>query len=104
MRYAEVSRTEGRTLQVNDDAENENGGQQVHDVGQVLAVESLAQSELLVWPSDQEVDERNDCTLKLWATTSVDRGRRECFPDDGLANVGRDEERNSASETVSLLE
>lgn len=36
--------------------------------------------------------------------TGVNCGWRERFPDNGLANVGRDEERYSASQSVSFLE
>mmetsp|Transcript_36342 Transcript_36342/g.82890 ORF Transcript_36342/g.82890 Transcript_36342/m.82890 type:complete len:231 (+) Transcript_36342:882-1574(+) len=53
---------------------------------------------------DKEMEEGNDCALKLHAMTHVDGGGRERLPDDVLTNVGRDEERNARTETVTLLE
>lgn len=49
----------------------------------------------------EEGDERS---LKLGAATRVDRGGRECLPDDRFADVGRDEEVDPAPESVALLE
>lgn len=92
------------TLEVDDDREDNNGRDQVHDVGQVLPVEGLAQSKLLVGPGDEEVDKSNDRTLELRATAGVDSGRGERAPDDRLADVGRDEKRDTTAETVALLE
>lgn len=91
-------------LEVDDGGEDEESGQEVHDVGEVLAVEGLLQSALLVRPGQEEVEQRDDGTLELGTTASVDGSGGERLPDDGLANVGRDEERDTASKTVSLLE
>jgi hypothetical protein len=91
-------------LEVDNSGEDHKGGEQVHDVGQVLAVESLAQSTLLVGPGEEEVEESNDGTLEFRTTTSVDGGGGEGLPHNGLADVCRDEERDTASKTVALLE
>lgn len=91
-------------LEVDHSGENEESSQQVHDVGEVLAVESLAESALLVGPGQQKVEEGNDGTLKLGTTASVDGRRRESLPDDRLADVGRDEQRDTATKTIALLE
>ena len=91
-------------LEVDDGNEDDNGGNQVHDVGEVLAVESLLESTLLVGPGHEEVEESDDGTLELRATTGVDGGRRESLPHDGLANVGGNEQRDTASKAVALLE
>lgn len=91
-------------LEVDDSGENNKGGQKIDDVGEVLAVESLVQSTLLVGPSQQKVEQGDDSTLELGTTASVDRGRGESLPDNRLANVGRNEKRDTASETVALLE
>lgn len=48
------------------------------------------------------MEERDDGTLKLGTSTSVDGSRRKGLPDNGFANVGRDEQVDSGSETVSL--
>ena len=50
------------------------------------------------------MDRGDDGTLELRTSASVDGGRRESLPDDRLANVGSDEERNTTAETVALLE
>lgn len=95
---------DAETLEVDDGGEDDKGGQQVHDVGQVLPVEGLLQGALLVGPGHEQVEEGDDGTLVLGATASVDAGRGEGLPHDGLANVGRDEERDTAAEAVTLLQ
>jgi hypothetical protein len=92
------------TLEVDNGGEDDEGSQQVHDIGKVLAVEGLAQSTLLVGPGEKEVEESDDCTLEFRATTSVDSGWGESFPHNGLADVGRNEERDTATKAVTLLE
>lgn len=91
-------------MEVDDGAEDGNGSDQVHDVGQVLAVEGLLEGKLLVGPGDQKVDKGDDSTLELRTSASVNGGRRESLPDDRLADVGSDEEGDTTAETVALLE
>lgn len=43
-------------------------------------------------------------TLEFWTAAGVDGSWRECLPDDGLANVSSNEERDTGAETVTLLE
>ena len=50
------------------------------------------------------MEEGNESTLEFWSTTGVNGGGRECLPDDGLANVGGNKERDARTETVTLLE
>ena len=92
------------TLEVDNHGEDNDGGDQVHAVGQVLPAESLAKSKLLVGPGDEKVDKADNGTLELGTTASVDSGRGEGAPDDRLANVGGDEERDARPETVTFLE
>lgn len=73
-------------------------------MGQVLAVESLARSSDLVLAGCEQVGQCNHCTFKLGTTTSVDRRRTERFPDDRLADVCRNEERDTRAQAVTLLE
>lgn len=94
---------DAETLEVDDGGEDRECREQVHDVWKVLAVERLVEGALLVWPGGKEVEERDNGTLELWTTAGVDGGWRESFPDDGLADVGGNEERNSASKAVTLL-
>lgn len=91
-------------LEVDDGGEDQESGQQVHHVGQVLAVEGLVQGTLLVGPGQEQVEQGDDGTLELGATASVNGRGGECLPDNGLANVGGNEQRDTAAETVALLE
>lgn len=91
-------------LQVDHGREDNQGRQKVHNVGQVLAVERLVQSTLLVGPGQQQVEQGDDRTLELGTTAGVDRGWGERLPDNRLADVGRNEQRNTASQTVALLQ
>ena len=95
---------DAEALEVDDGGEDEDGGDEVHDVGKVLAVEGLLESTLLVGPGHEQVEEGNDGTLKLGTTTGVDGGGGEGLPDDGLANVGGNEQRDTAAQTVALLQ
>lgn len=95
---------DAEALEVDDSTENDDGGDQVHDVGEVLAVERLLERNSLVGPGEEQVDKGNESTLELRTATSVDGGGRESLPHDGLANVGGNEERDTAAETVALLE
>lgn len=92
------------TLKIDNDGEDDDGRDQVHAVGEVLPVEGLAESELLVGPGDEEVNEADNGTLELRTTASVNSGGGERAPDDRLADVGGDEERDTATKTVALLE
>lgn len=92
------------TLEVDDSTENDDGGDEVHDVGEVLAVESLLERNSLVGPGEEQVDKGNESTLELRTTASVNGGGRESLPHDRLADVGGNEQRDTAAETVALLE
>jgi hypothetical protein len=50
------------------------------------------------------VEQGNDGTLELRATASVNGGGGERLPDNGLADVGSNEQRDTATKTVALLE
>lgn len=91
-------------LQVDHSGKDEEGGQEVHDVGQVLTVESLVQSALLIGPGQEKVEKSDNGALELGTTAGVDGRGGEGLPDDGLANVGGNEQRDTAAQTVTLLE
>lgn len=95
---------DAETLEVDDSGEDGDGGQEVHDVWKVLAVEGLVEGALFVWPGGEEVEERDDGALELWSATGVDGGWGESLPDDGLADVGGDEKGDTRSKAVTLLE
>ena len=92
------------TLEVDDSCEDNEGREQVHNIGKILSVESFAEGNLLVWPGKEEMEESNNGTLKFWASTSVNGSRREGLPDDRLADVGSNEEGDTASEAIALLQ
>jgi hypothetical protein len=92
------------TLEVDDRCEDDEGREQIHDIGEVLAVECFLESALLVGPGEEEMEERDDSAFEFGTTTGVDGGGREGLPDNGFADIGGDEEGNAASETVALLE
>ena len=91
-------------LQVNNNGKDDSSGNQVHDVRETVPPESLAECASLVIPGEEEMEESNDCTFKLWTTTGVDSRWGECLPDDGFANIGGDEKRDAGTKTVTLLE
>ena len=95
---------DAESLEVDDGGEYGKGGQQVHDVWKVLAVEGLMKSALLVWPGGEEVKECDDGALELWSATGVDGGWGEGLPDDGLTDVGGNEKGDTRAKTVTLLE
>lgn len=87
-------------LEVDDDDEDEGRGHEVREVGEVRPVERFLQSARLVGPREHQVEERDDRALELRAAARVEGGGRERFPDDVLADVGRDEERDTCDETT----
>lgn len=54
----------------------------------------------LVRPCDHEVEQRDDGPLKFCPPPRVDRRRRKRFPDDRLADIRSDEQRNTRSKPV----
>ena len=91
------------SLKVDDGGENDDGRDEVHDVGKTATPESLTKCPTLVVPGEEEMEEGNESTLEFRSTAGVDGSGRECFPDDGLADVGSNEERDTGTETVALL-
>jgi hypothetical protein len=95
---------DAEALQVDDGREDCKGGKQVHDVGQVLAVEGLAKRAKLVGPGDEEMEEGDDGAFEFFAAAGVDGGGREGLPDDRLADIGGNEERDTRAQTVAFLQ
>jgi hypothetical protein len=82
-------------LEVDDDENDNDGGDQVHKVWSVLSVESLLQAIELVWLSQQKVEESNDSSLKLSTLISSNGDWGEGFPKNELTDVGGDEKRDT---------
>jgi hypothetical protein len=95
---------DAEALEVDDSGENDSGSNEVHDVRKTGTPEGLTESATLIVPGEKEMEEGNKSALKFWSTAGVDGGGRESLPYDGLANVGSDEERNTRTKTVTLLE
>jgi len=92
------------SLEVNDNDEDQNSSQKVGQVGKILTVKSLSKGLDLVGTSDEKVEEGDDSSFEFGTTTSVDSGGTESLPDDSFTNVGGDENRDTGSKTVSLLQ
>ena len=90
-------------LEVYHHSEDEDGGEEVHQVGKVLPVESLPESPDLVLPGGQEMEEGDHGSLELGAAAGVDGGGAKGLPHDGLADVGGDKQRNSRAKTCSVM-
>ena len=95
---------DAEALEVDDDGEDSDSRNEVHNVGEPLAPERLAEGTALVIPSEEEVEQRDNSTLKLGATAGVDGRRRERLPNNRLADVRRDEQGDARAKTVALLE
>mmetsp|Transcript_16061 Transcript_16061/g.36884 ORF Transcript_16061/g.36884 Transcript_16061/m.36884 type:complete len:487 (-) Transcript_16061:48-1508(-) len=91
-------------LEVDDNDRHDDGGDEVGNVGEGLAVESVTDGGELVGASEEHVEQGDDGAMELGATADVERRGAEGVPHNGLAHVGRDEERDGRTESVSLLE
>jgi hypothetical protein len=91
-------------LQINHRRKHRHRRQQVHYVGQALAVKRLFERARLVVVGEEHVEEGNDGALEFRPAARVDRVGREGLPDDGLADVGRDKERDARAEAVAFGE
>jgi hypothetical protein len=92
------------SLEIDDNYKNQDSGQKISQVGKILTVESLTNCLDLVGSRNEEVEKSNDSTLELSSTTSVDGSWTKGLPDDSLANVGSDKERDTRSKTIPLLQ
>jgi hypothetical protein len=92
------------TLEVDDNKEDKYSGQKVGAVGQILAVESLLESTDLVTAGDEKVEEGDDSAFELGTTASVESGGGECLPHDALTDISGNEEGDTRTKPVTLLE
>ena len=58
----------------------------------------------LVAAGEEQVKERDDRALELRAAAGVDGRRAEGLPDDALADVGGDEERDARAQPIPFLQ
>jgi len=83
---------DSETLQANDHGQDDNGGDQVHDLREALTPESITESAALVMPGEKQMEEGDNGTLELGVMSNVDGGGREGLPGDGLEDVGNNEQ------------
>lgn len=91
-------------LEVNDNQEDGDRGQQISAVGQVVPVESLLQSSHFVAALHQQLEEGDDSSFKLGTLGSRNGVRAEGFPDNVLTNIGSNEQGDTRPQSISLLE
>ena len=91
-------------LEVDDDEEDDDGSKEVGDVGKTRAVEGIAESTDLVLTGNEAVEQGDDGTFEFLTTTVIDSGGREGSPHDRLADVGGDEQANTRTNTITLLQ
>lgn len=87
-----ASGPQGTHLEVDYYQEDGNSGQQVGAVWQVVPVKCLFQGTDFVASLHQQLEKRNDSTLKLRALRPRDGVWAECLPDDVFADVCGNEE------------
>lgn len=95
---------DAETLEIDDDSKHQDGGQQVHQIGQILAIECLAQCTHFIVARGHQMEQSNYGALEFGATSRCHRGGREGLPHDRLAYVGRNEQRNARAQAIALLE
>jgi len=95
---------DAEALQIDDDCENDNGREEIHNVGEIGAVESLLECASLVLSGEEEMNKRNDGAFEFRAATGVDSCWGEGFPNDRFAHIGSDEKRDARTQPVALLE
>lgn len=54
-------------LEINDNSKDEDGGNQIHEVGEILTVKGLTKSSDFVCTSSQKMEQSNDGSLKFHA-------------------------------------
>jgi hypothetical protein len=79
------------TLEINDRGKNDNGGEDVGNVGKSISPEGFFQGAALIIPSEKQVEQCNDSALEFGTSSRVHSGWTERFPDNGLAYIGRNE-------------
>jgi hypothetical protein len=92
------------SLEIDDDQSDNHGREQVAKVWGILSINSLLKSVKLVWLGQQEVEESDDASFEFGSLISSNGDWGEAFPEDTLADIGGNEEGDTRSETVSLLE
>jgi len=92
------------SLKIDNDGKDDNGGDQVHDVGETFTPESFTQSTAFITPCEEEMEQRHYGTFEFGTTADVDGSGGKCLPDNRFTDVGGDEEVDARAKAVSFLE
>jgi len=92
------------SLEINHRTEHQNRRQQIRHVRQSSSVKRLLQRTRLILSRHQQMEHRNHCSFILRSSWASARHRRKGLPDDRLADVRRNKQRNRTSQSVSLLQ
>jgi len=90
------------SLEVNNNTENDEGGEKICYVCKLNAVERLLEGGDLVRSSNEEGEKRDQCAFILRSRRGLDGSEGKRLPEDVFTDIARDEERNRASESVSF--
>jgi len=82
---------DSETLEVDDDQEDQNSGEEVVNVGEARSVESLLKGTDLVGSSDQKVEKSNNSSFIFSSLLSLDRDGGESSPEDAFTDVDGNE-------------
>eukprot|EP01083_Nonionella_stella_P298452 1013003_1 len=85
------------SLEVDDYDKDQNGSEEIGQVGQVLTVQCLLKCAKLVTTGNEKMEESNNSSFEFSSTSGVECSRTKCLPDDGFANVSSDKEGNTTS-------
>ena len=91
------------SLEVDDHDENEEGGKEIGQVGKILSEHRLLDGADLIIPSNEEMEQCHDSSLELGPPTSIDGGRTEGLPNNILADISRNEQGDTAAQSIPLL-
>jgi hypothetical protein len=92
------------SLKIDNDGKNDDGGNQVHNIGKTFTPESFTQSTAFIAPCEEEMEQGHYGTFEFGTTADVDGGRGKCLPDNRFTDVGGDEEIDARAKAVSFLE
>lgn len=95
---------DSESLEVDDNKEHQHRGENVRQVRGGLSVERFLECQEFVLTSENQVEESNESALELGSLSGVDSGWREGLPDNRLTDTRGDKQRDTASETISLLQ
>ena len=91
------------SLEVNDNDKDKDCGHEIGQVGKILTIHRLLNGADLVAPGNEKMEQCNNGAFEFSPASRIDSGGTECLPDNVLADIGRDKERDSAAQAIALL-